>query len=143
MRATARRSSQTAVSQAVTFVAEAPLPGQGDMEANPNPDPSAIRTMVAAAATVAPAKIAGQDTADTDDSPARAVPGMTAVRSFSSGSMTIPVRSSSSVGGCNGLRAEWFRQGSPAGATLAARRRWIARRVGNEVGSGCWTAKDA
>jgi hypothetical protein len=52
----------------VNVVADTPLFGQADTEARPNPDPSAASTTEAAAATNAPAKIAGHDTADTADS---------------------------------------------------------------------------
>jgi hypothetical protein len=52
----------------VNVVADTPLFGQADTEARPNPDPSAASTREAAAATNAPAKIAGHDTADTADS---------------------------------------------------------------------------
>src|ERR1700730_9337019 len=49
-------------------VAEAPLLGQGDMEAKQIPEPKAARIRLAAAAVTAPAKIAGQDAADAADS---------------------------------------------------------------------------
>jgi hypothetical protein len=52
----------------VNVVADTPLFGQGDTEARPNPDPSAASTKEAAAARIAPAKIAGHDTAETADS---------------------------------------------------------------------------
>jgi hypothetical protein len=45
-------------------VAEAPLPGQGDMEAKPIPEPKVTRIRLAATAVMAPAKIAGQDAAE-------------------------------------------------------------------------------
>lgn len=45
-------------------VAEAPLLGQGDMEASPKPDPSANSISETEAATNAPPMIAGHDTAE-------------------------------------------------------------------------------
>ena len=45
-------------------VTDAPRSGQGEMDANPIPDPSETRITVAAAATKAPAMIDGQDAAD-------------------------------------------------------------------------------
>ena len=47
-------------------VAEMPCPGQGEIAANPSPDPSVKNTSDTAAATKAPAMMAGQDTADGD-----------------------------------------------------------------------------
>jgi hypothetical protein len=48
--------------------AEAPEVGQGEMEANPRPEPSASRTTVTDAAVKAPPIMAAQDTAETGDS---------------------------------------------------------------------------
>jgi len=55
--------SQIAVVTA-KLVTDAPRPGQGEMEANPMPDPNAMRRPVLAAATKAPAIMDGQDAAD-------------------------------------------------------------------------------
>jgi hypothetical protein len=55
--------SQIAVVTAKVVI-EAPRSGQGEMEANPMPDPNATRTTVLAAATKAPAMMDGQDAAD-------------------------------------------------------------------------------
>jgi hypothetical protein len=44
-----------------------PLPGQGEMEAKPNPEPSASRIRETAVATNAPAMIAGHDVADLEE----------------------------------------------------------------------------
>jgi hypothetical protein len=55
--------SQMAVVTA-KLVSDAPRSGQGDIEANPIPDPSATRTTVLAAATKAPAMMEGHDAAD-------------------------------------------------------------------------------
>jgi hypothetical protein len=60
-------TSQTAVIT-VNVVAEAPLPGHAETEASPRPDPTAMRINDTEAATNAPAKMAGQETADTLDS---------------------------------------------------------------------------
>ena len=46
------------------LVTDAPRSGQGEMEANPMPDPNAMRMTVLAAATKAPAIMDGQDAAD-------------------------------------------------------------------------------
>src|SRR4051794_15058948 len=59
--------NHTAVIQA-TLVADAPLSRHGETDANPRPDPRATSTIDAAAATNAPAKMAGQVTAEMDDS---------------------------------------------------------------------------
>jgi hypothetical protein len=48
----------------VKVIAETPRFGQGEMDANPSPDPRASRINEAAAATNEPAMIAGQDAAD-------------------------------------------------------------------------------
>jgi hypothetical protein len=45
-------------------VAVAPWPGQGEISANPSPEPSASSTKETDAATNAPAMIAGHDAAD-------------------------------------------------------------------------------
>jgi hypothetical protein len=62
----------TTISQAAaihaTPVADAPLSRQGETLASPRPDPSATSTIDAAAATMAPPKMAGQVTAETEDS---------------------------------------------------------------------------
>ena len=61
-------------------VGDAPLWGQGDTDARPNPVPRATSTRLAAIAVTAPAKIAGQEAADTADSGSRvpvAVAGIT------------------------------------------------------------------
>jgi hypothetical protein len=50
------------------LLAEAPLAGHGDAETSPKPEPSASNTTEAAAATNAPAMMAGQDTAEADAS---------------------------------------------------------------------------
>jgi len=47
-------------------IPEIPLLGQGETAANPSPEPSANNTSETAAATKAPAMIAGQDAADLD-----------------------------------------------------------------------------
>jgi hypothetical protein len=61
-------------------VADAPRSGQGEIEANPMPDPRAIKMTLAAAATKAPAMMDGHDAADlgtTDpESIATAVPAI-------------------------------------------------------------------
>src|ERR1700681_2011624 len=49
-------------------VTDAPLLGQGDMDAKPIPEPKVTKIRVVAAAVMAPAKIAGQDAADATDS---------------------------------------------------------------------------
>src|SRR3954465_132020 len=59
--------NQTAAIQA-TPVADAPLSRHGETDANPRPDPRATSTIDAAAATNAPGKMAGQVTAETEDS---------------------------------------------------------------------------
>ncbi|MGA2190902.1 MAG: hypothetical protein ABSH33_20480 [Steroidobacteraceae bacterium] len=55
--------SQIAV-DTVKVVAETPRFGQGEIDANPSPDPTASKTKETDAATKAPAMIAGQDVAD-------------------------------------------------------------------------------
>jgi hypothetical protein len=50
--------------------ADAPDPGQGEIDVNPMPAPSANNSKVVASATNAPAKIAAQLTADAGDSAA-------------------------------------------------------------------------
>src|ERR1700679_3834837 len=65
--------SQIAVVTA-NVVPEMPLPGQGDMEAKPKPEPSANRTRETAIATNAPAMIAGHDAADLEGVAAAAPP---------------------------------------------------------------------
>jgi len=52
----------------VNVVAEAPCPGHGDTEANPKPAPTARSMRDTDAATTAPARIAGHDTAELNDS---------------------------------------------------------------------------
>jgi hypothetical protein len=59
--------NHTAAIQA-TPVADAPLSCHGETDANPRPDPRATSTMDEAAATNAPPKMAGQVTAETEDS---------------------------------------------------------------------------
>jgi hypothetical protein len=49
---------------AANLAADIPCPAHGEIEAKPNPEPSAIRTKVNAAATNAPAMMAGHDAAD-------------------------------------------------------------------------------
>src|SRR2546421_8477198 len=51
-----------------TPVADAPLSRQGETDARPRPDPRATSTIDAAAATDAPPKMAGQVTAEMEDS---------------------------------------------------------------------------
>src|SRR5262245_60628890 len=48
----------------VNVVADAPSPRQGDTDASPSPDPSAIRMRDTEAATNAPARMAGHETAE-------------------------------------------------------------------------------
>lgn len=48
----------------VNVIAETPRFGQGEIDAKPSPDPNASRVSETAAATKAPAMIAGQDAAD-------------------------------------------------------------------------------
>src|SRR4051794_501290 len=67
--------NHTAVIHA-TPVADAPLSRHGETDANPRPDPRATSTIDAAAATNAPAKMAGQVTADTDDSGGAVTPAL-------------------------------------------------------------------
>jgi hypothetical protein len=57
----------------VKVVAEVPPRGQGETEARPRPEPKATRIRVVAIATMAPAKMAGQDAAETNDSIGRLV----------------------------------------------------------------------
>src|ERR1700691_4467206 len=75
---------------ATTLPADAPLPGQGDAEMRPKPDPRTSSSTVAAVAATAPAMIAGQETADLDDSGAPAGPE----RSTTKASMTAPSNAS-------------------------------------------------
>jgi hypothetical protein len=65
--------SQMAV-RTVNVVAEVPLLGQGEIDASPKPEPNATRTNEVAAAAVAPAKTAAQDTADLEDSTVESPP---------------------------------------------------------------------
>jgi hypothetical protein len=58
----------------VNVAAVAPLWGQADMEANPMPDPSIVKTIVTEAATTVPARTAGHETAEIDDSLERPKP---------------------------------------------------------------------
>ena len=69
--------SQMAVVTA-KVVTDAARSDQGEMDANPTPDPRATRMTVVAAATKAPAKMEGQDAADfaEGDSVAIAVPAI-------------------------------------------------------------------
>src|ERR1700722_49936 len=55
---------------AVKLVTDTPLPGQGETDERPRPDPSASNRIVTAAMTNAPPRMAPQETADSLASPA-------------------------------------------------------------------------